>query len=207
MASRDAMTAVFGNDQAPHDVFTRSRQEYANAAAAPLQPMKTGYLCPHCGQNVMIFPSRPGYTCQGNSAHHWDDIDSLKALNPKLVPIAQKEAKQAGHVPVTVQIPKDLLDQLNARFGEKLAATLAAVLRNLADPNTLMVPSSDKTQIGVWLGADFANSSQLKGLVFNLFQSRNQTQAELTALRTAVQELDEKGKGYVERRMAEMMKG
>ena len=176
----DVMDSVFGREQAPHDVFTRSRAEHVHAAVA-LQPLKTDLLCPHCQQRVMIFPGKPGLTCQGNADHHWNDFGELKALNPQQAPLAQREAKQAGHVPVTVQIPKPLLDQLNARFGEKLAATLAAVLRNLADEGTLMIPSSDKAQIEIWLGSKVQNGAGLKGLIFNLFQSRNQIQEELTA--------------------------
>src|SRR6185437_6207504 len=115
--------------------------------------------------------------------------------------------RQPGHVDVTVQIPKDLLDQLNQRFWQKLAATLAAVLRNIADPETLMINSSDKTQIEVWLGAKVGNSAQLKGMVYAQFQAKQQIQLELTALRTAVQELDERPKLYVNNRFNEMMKG
>src|SRR6185437_6946101 len=202
----DQMTSVFGSDQAPHDLFARSRAEHAGAVAN-LQPLKSDYLCPHCEHPVMIIPGRPGFTCQGNSSHHWEDMEELKRLNPKQVAVAQRTVKQAGHVDVTVQIPGALVEQLNARYGKKLGATLAAVLRNLADEESLMVPSSDKAQIGIWLGAKIANSGELKGLVFNLMQMKNQVQAELTAVRTAVQELDDKGKNYVERLLKEMLRG
>ena len=208
MAARDPMTAVFGNDQAPHDLYNRSRAEHA-ASAVGLQPLKTDYLCPvgECGQRIMIYPGKPGFTCQGNSNHHWNDIQELRALNPKQVAVEQTQRRQPGHVDVTIQIPKDLLDQLNQRFGQKLAATLAAVLRNIADPETLMINSSDKTQIEVWLGAKVGNSAQLKGMVYAQFQAKQQIQLELTALRTAVQELDERPKLYVNNRFNEMMKG
>jgi len=93
------------------------------------------------------------------------------ALNPRKLPFKGLTARQEGWEKCTIDMPGSVLKDLQTKFGDKLPATLRAVLETLSESKCLMVPEEDLKRLNDHTGMDLKNSSQLVGAVYSMKQT------------------------------------
>jgi len=172
------MAQVFGKANTPQAVFERSRATseaaFSSGQQAPPQhkPVHSGVACPDCKDDTPVFaiPGR-GLCCRNN--HKFEDTDALLSRKPKKIPVPVSVTQQVGYEEVRLQIPSDVRQQLQARFGEKLAQHVAGVLFSLAKPGTFMVSGDDAKRLVEVFGEDIRDGNKLVGLAWALNQDRN----------------------------------
>jgi hypothetical protein len=178
--------SVFGGEKnTPHAVFQKSRTE--NAGATPQHRANDmAMACPTCekaGTPGMRLFSRAdaGYYClQG---HKWKDYDELLSLNPTKLAFKGIPAKQEGWEMLKLELPGSLLRELQAKFGEKLASTLRAVMDVLASRRFLMIEDENLDRLGRELGVDVKNADGLFGAVYAVIQEKKELKEENERLR------------------------
>lgn len=146
----------------------------------------TGIGCPTCWNNgqgirAMLFatPGKFSYFCL--TGHEFNDMGELLALDPPRLQVPQKKAQQVGHVKVEFMIPPDLNQTLLQKFGnaDRLAQTLAGVLRVLAEGRAIMINEVDVERIEKLVGQKFTTGGELVGIVYERQQKINELNAKL----------------------------
>ena len=153
----------------------------------------TGYACPTCDAmkvTAMLFAQQfatKGYFCM--NGHQFEDLGDLLAMNPRKIPVPQKQTLQENHEKVEMSIPSEMKAQLLTKFGtpERLASTLSGVLRALASPRCFIVSEEDIEHIVKILGVEVKSARELVGIIFE----RNEA---IKALRQAPAEVPANGK-------------
>jgi hypothetical protein len=181
-----SLNDVFGSERAaPHAIFTASRIE--NADANP-EHRRTDLAmeCPRClaqgTPGVRLFAkAKVGYFCTAN--HVWKDYDELMSLNPTKLAFVGQAARQEGWEKFTLEMPGSVLQDLQRKFGERLAATLRAVIEMLATTKFLMVPEENLQKLTEYLGVELPNAATLMGAVFSMKTTNATLKEENTNLR------------------------
>lgn len=89
---------------------------------------------------------------------------------------------------LTISIYKKVLDGLKARFGNRLESSIDAILGCLLEPDSFIVPQSDAKRLSEHFGVPVHSSAELLGKVFETIGRRNELQASVDRLATAMQE-------------------
>lgn len=130
------------------------------------------YACPACPQGkgnwVQIFASAGELSCA--KGHKWNDTASFLDMNPQMIfkVIVPKALPQENHTPFNLKIPISLKTALDAKYGDKAAATMLAILWQMIEGEAMMIPETDVQRLAERLGKRPVNSSDLIGLVYAL---------------------------------------
>lgn len=136
--------------------------------------VKSEFSCPRCkmatGKLNQIVASAGTLQCSVNSTHIWPDASSFYAENPtmdfKVAP--PSFPPQENYAPMSVSVPIAVKSGLEAKYGDKVGATVSAMLQVLLEGDTLIVPEADLRRIADKLGAKPRSSSELYGMIFAL---------------------------------------
>lgn len=168
------LTSVFGGTKnTPRAVFERSRTENAGTVVAT-RANDMAMACPRCAaagdkESRMFSRADSGYYCL--KGHKWNDYDELMAMDPAKMAFKGIVARQDGWEKLPVDLPGSVKSDLEKKFGDRLQATIRAVLETLAQSKCLMVPEEDLKRLNDHTGMDLKNSSQLVGAVYSLKQT------------------------------------
>lgn len=134
-----------------------------------------GLACPVCdrsGTTSQLYQSTPSLAifCEsGNTEHVWRDTTSLYDMNPRKLDVPKRvQTRQVNHVNVEVKLPQSTLDQLKAKHGERFDSSLTAILQACADPEIMILNTTDLDRIQERTGTRPKSSSELFGLLFQL---------------------------------------
>jgi hypothetical protein len=171
-----------GVDQLAHPLAARAQQHNQESNSTPtFKVAHLGMACPECEKQgrmeAPLFqnPADRKIYCLNN--HTWRDTEELQLSRPhQLVNYKPPQAKQIGHVDLPVQIPGHLHPLLEKRFGDRLNATLGAVLQALTEENSFIVSSDDSKQMSEWLGTKIKSGQQVRGIILDLVKDRAQLQ-------------------------------
>ena len=90
--------------------------------------INAGLACPLCDQAGVTSelyqntPSLAVLCASGNTAHKWTDIGVLRAANPrKLATQPRAETIQPNHVSLTLKVPAQTEQALQAKYGDRLS--------------------------------------------------------------------------------------
>jgi hypothetical protein len=132
--------------------------------------VKTEFSCPTCkrttGTAVQVVANMGKLSCP--KGHTWADTADFYSENPIMefkVEIP-KNLPQQNYAPLTISVPLPLKQHLEATYGEKLSATVAAVLSQLS-VNSMVISDGDLQRLAERLGARPKNSSELVGLIYS----------------------------------------
>jgi len=169
-----SLTSVFGGrSKTPAALFERSRTEHAGEVVAT-RANDMAMACPRCAstgdkESRMFSRADQGYYCL--KGHKWNDYDELMSMGPEKMPFKGIVARQDGWEKLPVSLPGSVKKDLETKFGDKLEATIRAVLETLSQSKCLMVPEEDLKRLNDHTGMDLKNSSQLVGAVYSLKQT------------------------------------
>lgn len=105
----------------------------------------------------------------GNDAHTWNDMYELRELRPRMLKVAPKpNIVQQNYTKFEVGVPENTRKALEAKYGDKLVPSISSILQACAEPEMLIVSSSDIERIGQRLGKKPESSSELFGMIFQL---------------------------------------
>jgi ribosomal protein S27E len=179
----------------PGDLFQQSRatseQKMSTGEIAVPQhkPVHTGVACPDCNEETPVFAIMGrGLTCR--NGHKFIDTDELLARKPKRIEIPTSVTRQEGYQEVRLSIPADAVQQLQQRFGDKLAQTLSGVLFSLARPHTIIVSGEDVDRLVKVLGEDIKDGQKLFGLVYAMNEQKKEFQKKAETAETLNQKDD-----------------
>jgi hypothetical protein len=131
--------------------------------------------CPKCAaagdkESRMFSRADAGYYCL--KGHKWNDYDELMAMGPEKMTFKGIVARQDGWEKFPISMPGSVLKDLQTKFGDRLEATLRAVLETLSQSRCLMVPEEDLKRLNEHTGMDLKNATQLVGAVYSLKTSK-----------------------------------
>jgi hypothetical protein len=133
--------------------------------------LKTEFECPQCskktGASVQVVANAGELSCP--NGHRWNDTMGFLNENPRMVfKVQQIIAQQANRTPLTISVPIKLKADLETKYGDKLAATVTAILNQMNEGTGMMIPQTDveRLQESHVLGKKFNNSSELVGLIY-----------------------------------------
>ena len=147
--------------------------------------MLTEFACPMClasGKEVRLMQSAAkfGLYCSENSAHIFQDTEEFLASNPKKMPLPKAAPRiQPGVEPFIVKIPTGLIEMLGKRFGQKLDASVAALLSVMTDPEAFVVVAEDVKRLRELFGSKIGSADALVGSVYSLWMERNQLRTQV----------------------------
>lgn len=152
-------------------------------------PQVHNLACPLCllenkGENpIMTQQGKLGHFCKND---HTFDNDVLMTARPMTNPPPQPGPKiQPGMVKFEVSIHENDLNALKTRFGARLPATAAAILKALLDPGAFIVGGEDVQNIFERIGKKIGDSQTLVGVLWELDQARIESQNAVNNLRTS----------------------
>ena len=150
---------------------------------------KTEYSCPKCkretGKANQISAAEGRLICPANPNHKWDDTAAFYADGPvmefKVGPA--KFPPVEGQTPITLKIPLRIKTELATQWGsdEAVSARVADVLLQMSEGEVMIVGVTDKGRLFDRLGAKFANSSELVGIVYAKMCEVDEAKAEAAA--------------------------
>lgn len=176
-----SLVEVFGGARnTPAAIFSKSRVENSGEVASH-RPNDLAMACPTCDREgkgeVRLFAKNDlGYYCI--NGHKWRDYDELMSLNPRKLQFKGTPARQDGWEKLSVEMPGDVLRQLQVKYGEKLSATIRGALDLLSQPRFLIIPDEDIKRITDRSGIEVSNASQLVGAIYSLKQTNQQLEEE-----------------------------
>jgi hypothetical protein len=182
-----SMSEVFGNErESPHAVFQKSRIENVNSAPRHREN-DLALACPSCraegNPNVRLMAKNDvGYYCLAGK-HKWNDMDQLMSLNPDKLKFLGTAARQEGWEKFTMEMPGSVLQDLNAKFGDRLGATLRGFIEILATQKFILVPEENLKKIVDLTGQEIPNAITLQGVVYNMKVTLDQQKQELEQFR------------------------
>jgi hypothetical protein len=158
--------------------------------------VKSEYACPLCQRQTgalnQIVANAGRLECSANPQHVWLDTMEFQNLNPQMAFKAETPAPapQQNHTPYQVSLPIPVKDALESKFGpERLRATLASILTQLTEGDTLIIGQVDLERLENGergLGRRPETSGELVGMIFAL---RQEVEDAKIASRTAEQEV------------------
>jgi hypothetical protein len=164
------------------DAAAKARDEQGPVITGSMN-RSLSWACPLCTDvesKLIQIAGQQMIVCETNGAHRWRDtaeqnpldsvtaLDQIRALNPKpLSSLPKREAPQANREPLTFPIHKQLKADLEAKFGDKLNATLAAMCQLLLDPHAFAVDGENaKRMKELFPGQKISDGGTLYGLLF-----------------------------------------
>jgi hypothetical protein len=191
---------VFGGErQTPHAVFAKSRAESGwtpenpnGTVSVQHRPNDLAMGCPTCRAagkpGVRMFAREGvGYYCVGEPQHRFKDFDELMAMNPEKLPYRGITARQEGFIQVQVEVPGSVAQAFQGKFGDRGAATLAAVMNTLSQSRAMILGEEDLKNIEEKLGKPVTNGAVIAGEMYSLKTSLEEASATITRLRTNLQ--------------------
>jgi hypothetical protein len=184
---------IFGKDT-PRSVFDRKRREggwtperpsgTVAAVSAPANDM--ALECPSCRQQgkegVRIFArDRVGYYCMNE--HVWKDLDVLMALQPRKLKFHGKTVIQEGHKDLTVKIPEATIEAAQNKFGDRLSATVGAVLDVIAGDRYILLGETDVKRIQERVTEEVKSPAYIVGTIIALQESAKEQKQTIEKLR------------------------
>jgi hypothetical protein len=136
---------------------------------------KSEFSCPTCkkltGALNQIVASAGELQCSVNDAHKWNDTMAFYNENPTVdfKVTMPKALPQENHTPLTISVPIKLKEFLEAKYQDKLSATAASILSQMAEGEAMIIPESDLDRLSSGergLGQRPKNSSELCGLIY-----------------------------------------
>jgi hypothetical protein len=169
-------------------VFEKSRAIHADSPAPNLRPNDMALACPTCRAEgkpqarLFAKDDRGIYCMQG---HVFTDLAVLQAMSPDKLPFVGHKAKQEGYRELRMEMPASLIDQLQAKFGDRLAETVAAFMDVIAQQRFLLIHEEDLTRIEQHLGQQVRNGKDLTGIVFERVHRITDQESEIERLRVS----------------------
>lgn len=115
--------------------------------------------------------------------HTWSDQVVFMALNPRKLPVvARPDSIQKDHVALNLMVPSSVKLALEARFGEKLPTSLTSVLGACAEPEMMVLNSTELQRIAERLGSKPKSSGELFGILFALGEEVKSTRNDYERL-------------------------
>lgn len=140
----------------------------------------TGYSCPRCkretGATNEILAGNQKLVCKANPLHEWNDMDVFFSERPTMdFPKERpRPAPQANHAKVSVSVPAATLNKLQAKFGDRLDASLTASLNSLAEGSGFNVSQVDMERLTQALPERPRDINHLFGMIYALSEQRNE---------------------------------
>lgn len=133
---------------------------------------RIGYACPLCertGVTSHLYEAPPALAtrCELDGNHVWTDSDQLRAMMPRMLALP-KVVHNAPRVELALQVPEQLLKNLQAKYGATLNDELIGVLQYAAQPQFLFLGSDDLERIQEKVGSQLNNGSELFGALFQM---------------------------------------
>ena len=144
--------------------------------------IKTGLGCRACstGDRIVHILAKEGsgFECE-TGAHKFVDNDQLMSSNPLRVALPKPVAKiQEGSVSFSITISSQLQDRLRQRFGDKLNASIGALLEVMLDGDAFVVSGVEQVTISKILGKEIRNSIDLSATAGQLAVERDEAKKE-----------------------------
>ena len=138
--------------------------------------IRTGYACrKHSTEThrVHILANEgSGFQCENGCK--FVDNDELLNSDPIKVQLGKPPAKvQPGTVSIPVLVPSELKDRLQARFGDKLNASVSSLLGVMLDGDAFVVCGPEQLTIAKLLGSQVKNSVELSSEVGKIIVERD----------------------------------
>lgn len=134
---------------------------------------RIGYACPicdHTGITSHLYEAPPALAtrCETNGDHVWTDSNALREMQPRMLELPKPVAVHINRLPLNLQLPEQLLKNLQLKYGEALNERLIGVLQYCAQPQFLFLGSDDLERIQEKLGCALTNGSELYGALFQM---------------------------------------
>lgn len=148
---------------------------------------RIGYACPICDRtgvtsHLCEAPPALATFCETNPEHKWTDSMELRMQQPRMLALPKPAAQTIARLPLTLQLPEQLMKNLQARYGDALSDNLIGVLQYCAQPDYLLIGCDDLERLQEKLGARIDNGSELYGAIFRMSE-------EIVALKTQIKSL------------------
>ena len=133
--------------------------------------LKCEFSCPLCkresGKIVQILASEGRLTCPDNSSHRWVDTAAFFADNPTMDFKPQLiKATQTDIGPLKLTLKNHLIAAAQAKFGDKLDATVGQLIESLVEGDMMVIGETDLKRIQDRMGQRPSNSSELYGMIY-----------------------------------------
>lgn len=136
---------------------------------------RSGLACPACDamkvESEIFSEAGPGgarMICAAGT-HTWSDQVVFMAMQPRKLPVVPKvDTVQRDHVELKLQVPTSVKAALEARYGDKLATSLTSVLSTCAEPEMMLLNSTELARIAERMGVKPKSAAELFGILFQL---------------------------------------
>ncbi len=134
---------------------------------------RIGYACPICERNGItshLYEAPPALAtrCETNGEHVWTDSNQIREMQLTRLELPRPPAQHVNRLPLTLQLPEQLLKNLQARYGDALNDSLIGVAQYAAQPQYLFLGSDDLERIQNAVGRPVAHGSELYGAIFEM---------------------------------------
>ena len=124
-------------------------------------------LCPTCGDAnptplIANMGGKIGYGCR--AGHHFTDLRQLRGMNLRSTGPTRKAIGDKYELPVLPAV----LQQLENRFGERMGATIEAVLTALSIPGSFLVGGHELVEISQQMGGQIRGTQDLLAVAKDL---------------------------------------
>jgi len=138
----------------------------------PVQILKSEFSCPTCKRSTgalnQILANAGELVCSKEPSHKWNDTMDFLNLGPTAdFKVQMPVAPQENRTPFTIPVPINLKKELEKKYGDKLLATVVAILNQMNEGTAMLIPNTDVERLVERLGSKFNNSSELVGLVYS----------------------------------------
>jgi hypothetical protein len=136
--------------------------------------IKTEFACPACqvatGKTSQILADAGSIVCSVDATHRWNDTQAFLAMKPIMAfsAPAVQAAPPANQAKIEVSVPQRVKDALDARFGDKVNANVAAALAAFSEGDSIIVHQTDIDRIQQRVGERPTSSGEIYGMIFML---------------------------------------
>lgn len=134
---------------------------------------RIGYACPLCerdGITAHLYETPPALAtrCESNGSHVWTDSNLLRDIGLTKLDLPRPAAQHVNRLALTLQLPEQLMKNLQAKYGETLNEQIVGVLQYCAQPQFLFLGSDDVERIQEKIGRQLSSGSELYGALFQM---------------------------------------
>jgi hypothetical protein len=145
--------------------------------------MKSEFSCPTCKRSTgalnQILANAGELVCSKDPSHKWNDTMEFLNLSPSVdFKVTMAVSPQENRTPFTIPVPINLKKELEKKYGDKLYATVVAILNQMNEGTAMLIPNTDVERLVERLGSKFNNSSELVGLVYSKVCEADDAKAE-----------------------------
>lgn len=162
----------------------RAHAEENGAAAGP-RAIPLDIACPDCPIDVRLFQHPGDRAIKCANGHTFRDTEELQARNPRQLPAIVRKAHQPNYETIPVSIPKLVKQNLEKKYGDRLEASIGAMLAVMTQPGAFVVAEDDAHRISELLGAKVNNGQMLYGLIFSLNREKVESVDRVQSLEKA----------------------